>query len=308
MKQNLQAVQMNKLLMGLTLGFCSATSWASTVSYYDEIAFLGGTTANETSTPHGNPTTYFENVRNPDYSYSQSVTFTSTPVPSILARSSAYSSNIDTWSEAAGILSYDIGISGPASTWVPVTFRALYTMAGEDISGDIQFGSEVINSALIDLLITGMGSTGLESTGFNYYCFGPVGCTATTYKNEHSVVGWDDTFFGINAVKGNIYGTVGILTDEFGDATATVTMQAHADTHVVGFEASVVTFSASAFIDPEFHIDPGWLSLNPGATLSLPEGVGNSITAVPLPGSLPLMLGGLGLLSAFVRRRNLKIV
>jgi len=306
MKQYFQALPVNKLLLSLTLGFCSATSWAGPVSYYGEAAYLGrtGTATNVTSTPHGNPTTYSENVSNPFAISRESVTFTSTPAPSILATTSAYNSFGIIESFAMGWLSYDIGVSGPASTYVPVTFRGQYAMAGIDISGFS--GSEnVVNTTHISLFIHSNSEEPSEYVQLEYHC--SRGCESTSLSGGYSVSRFEDTFNGMDSVTGNMFGAVPLLTDQFGLATATVTMQISAST-LANSQSHIQIFNAMAYIDPEFHIDPDWLALNPGATLSLPEGVGNSITAVPLPGTLPLMLGGLGLLGALVRRRNQHIV
>jgi|GEM_PF-6306650 len=306
MKQYFQALPVNKLFLGLTLGFCSATSWASSVSYYGEAAYLGSfdIPTNVTSTPHGNPTTYSEDVSTPFDIRRESVTFTSMPLPSILASTTAYNPFGITQSLASGRLDYDIGVSGPASSWVPVTFSGQYAMAGMDISGYSGYDN-VVNATAISLVIHSNSVHTSENVVLKYDCSRK--CEATSYAGEHSVAGFEDTFNGMDSVTGNMYGTVVLLTDSFGLATATVNMQVSAYTFV-GAQSHIENFNAMAYIDPYFYIDPEWLALNPGATLSLPKGVGNSITAVPLPGTLPLMLGGLGLLGALVRRRNLKIV
>jgi len=268
------------------------------VSYYSEETMLNGHREHVAASPHNNPTTYFDNVHNTFQSYSTSVTFTSSPVPSITTYSSAWNTG-GLVARADAILSYAIGISGgPASTWVPVTFQGLYMMSGTDLMADT--GLLVLTTTMIGLQI----SAGSESTTFDYVC-GGFQCTARTLPTEHSTVRFNDTLLEYHQVRGNFYGTAGILTDELGDATANVSMFA---TSATRGNHPLLTFETVAYIDPEFHIDPEWLALNPGATLSLPDGVGNSITAVPLPGTLPLMLGGLGLLGALVGRRNLQIV
>lgn len=214
---------------------------------------------NVASTLHDNPTTYFEDVTNPFFISKESVTFTSKPTPSIEARTSAYNPIGVTATGATGLLSYDIGISGPASSWVPVSYQGQYAMAGNDISGYSGYDN-VVNSTSINLTITANS----ELTGLSYQCSRK--CDATSYAGEYSVSGWDDTFLGIDSVTGNMYGTVALLTDQFGLATATVSLSASAGTWVGG-PSDLQNFNAMAFIDPEFHIDADWLALNPGATL-----------------------------------------
>jgi hypothetical protein len=60
------------------------------------------------------------------------------------------------------------------------------------------------------------------------------------------------------------------------------------------------------FIDPVFTIDPDFLTMHPGYTLSFSAGIGNSASAAPEPADWALMIGGLGLLGAELRRRRLR--
>jgi hypothetical protein len=294
MKQYFQALPINKLFLSLTLGLCTATSQAGPVSYYREEVMFNGTRETVVTTPHNNPTTYFDY-----YPRNSSVTFASTPVPSITAYSSAWNTG-GARNRADGLLSYTIGISeGPASTRVPVIFQGHYMMSGTELIADT--GLSASTTAMIGFQI---GSAGSETTVFDYEC-GGFECTTRTLSDEHSTIQFNNTLLEYDEVRGNFYGYTGILTDEFGDATAYVSTYA---TSVTGGNHPLLTFETVAYIDPYFYIDPEWLALNPGATLSLPEGVGNSITPVPLPGSLPFMLSGLGLLGALVRRRNHQIV
>jgi hypothetical protein len=290
------------LLAGLAL---SSSAWATPVSYYYEAAVFQGVTYGANSTPHNAPITYSTgtsytsntgtgDTSNTSFSASESATFSSTPAPSIITRTSAYSPSGISTAQSGAYLYYDIGISGPASTWVPVTFQGQFSMQGNYIAGDATSGFNARNSTRINLTIGG-------DVTFDYTCSRHQ-CTPSTYSNEHSWVTWNLTTFGIDSVEGNILGAEDILTDAFGHAKKTVYMSAGASTFVgaVPWESS-----AMAFLDPEFHIDAAWLALNPGATLSLPQGVGNSITpSVPEPETYTLMLAGLGLVGWMTRRKK----
>ncbi len=67
------------------------------------------------------------------------------------------------------------------------------------------------------------------------------------------------------------------------------------------FASSTASRLTRAFIDPALTIDASDPATHPEATRTLPEGVGNAITAVPEPQALLLMLAGLGVLA--LRRR-----
>jgi hypothetical protein len=66
--------------------------------------------------------------------------------------------------------------------------------------------------------------------------------------------------------------------------------------------------SAEAYIDPYIFIDPTYLAANPGLTLQVSQGVGNSAevasSTVPEPASWAMFVGGFGVMGAALRRRR----
>ena len=64
------------------------------------------------------------------------------------------------------------------------------------------------------------------------------------------------------------------------------------------------TFSASAYLDPIFTIDPTFAAAHPGYSLSFSDGVGNGPSGVPEPASWALMLIGMGSAGASLRLRR----
>jgi hypothetical protein len=60
---------------------------------------------------------------------------------------------------------------------------------------------------------------------------------------------------------------------------------------------------ASAYIDPYIEIDPTWALANPGYSISVSQGVGNT-APVPEAETYAMMLAGLGLVGFMARRRK----
>lgn len=197
--------------------------------------------------------------------------------------------------QADGTMSYSIDISGPASTWIPVGFGGRYWLFGQDLAA--QTIDEVQTASKVGFSVGG-------ETGFSYDCGNHL-CTSNTRHTGRSDIWLNETLISYDSFAGTFGGVTEILTDASGHATQMVYMDALSRSHAFG---SILTFYAGAFIDPEFYIDPTWLALNPGATLSLPLGVGNAITpaAVPVPAALWLLGSGLlGLTSLTHKRKEL---
>jgi len=110
-------------------------------------------------------------------------------------------------------------------------------------------------------------------------------------RNEENTEG-----LGVVGVDGKFSGIINLKTNEFGEARGGITMLAYA---VMSYQG---TESAEAFIDPYLQIDPNWLIANPGATLVLPQGVGNQLSSVPVPGAVWLF--GSGLLGLLALKRQ----
>lgn len=101
------------------------------------------------------------------------------------------------------------------------------------------------------------------------------------------------TGLDISSASGSFSGTLMGATDASGHGRGYVDLQAFAS----AFDSRL----SWAFIDPALTIDATYLAAHPEATLTLPAGVGNAITAVPELQALLLMLAGLSVLA--LRRR-----
>lgn len=278
--------------VGLILGLSAASSWAGPISFYNETISFDGAVIGTASAPHSTPLTYLQSITQPTGQHSvQSVTTASTPAPYVLTETLAYNPGGSSFVAASGSLSYNVNIFGPAFTWVPVVFEGQYSFMGYDLAG-------VTNS---------LASSGTRvnfafgGTVFDYSC-SSHSCLKSLFADDHASILVNETKISFDAFGGNFHGIQNILTDASGYATTTVNISAGARSIVSG--AAFDSF-AVAFIDPEFHIDPTWLALNPGASLSLPEGVGNAITSVSVPEPHTLGLIGLGLAGlGYARRRK----
>jgi hypothetical protein len=92
---------------------------------------------------------------------------------------------------------------------------------------------------------------------------------------------------------------VDVLADEAGSNTIHLEVEA-----LAGGYADIPPNSAFASADPRIYVDPGFAGAD-AYSIVLSDGVGNGIAAVPEPGSLGLMLGGLLALTGLgVKRRG----
>jgi hypothetical protein len=284
-----------KSLLALTLSVAANTVLAGPVTKYQETLNFG--TASDVA--HSNATTFVESNQSDSQFSTRSVEFASQPSPSIRVQTEAYNAIGTMISDAQASLVYDVGVTGRAFTWVPIVVQGRYAFAAPDLNlNPPRFNIE--NSTSVRLI---MGDLGEFSTGFDYTCIRQV-CTQKIFTEDHSQFLVHPILEAYDAFEGTFEGIINVLTDADGNATKTVHMFASA-TAKVAFEPVLID-KAGAFLDPQFHIDPDWLALNPGAFLSFPDGVGNSlpsISSVPEPASWLLMLSGIGLSIGFARRR-----
>ncbi len=244
---------------------------------YLEYAFYGNIT------PHDVPTEH------------DGVTFASTPAPYVSAVSTIYIPSVSAGEPRSGQLSYTFDISGaPASSYVPVSFQGLYSMSGYKLSSG--------TTALVEFSVTSAVWNGdyshyqnvhFEDSCFDYSC-GHLQLKSDTLSFIRSTVNEENTE---GVAGGKFSGIINLQTNEFGEARGAIDMLAYA------FAGSYGTQSVEAFIDPYLQIDPNWLIANPGATLVLPQGVGNQLSAVPVPGAVWLFGSGLLGLLALKRQR-----
>ena len=167
---------------------------------------------------------------------------------------------------------------------------------------NLQVGMAFSNGAAVSASLTSMA---LDRSGYQQ-AWMQLGCTRSCsfnlgdpYATGLSSIGVayiaqaPADILGSYGASGSFSGTLMGATDANGQGQGSVSLMA---------SASAGNSRLSwAFIDPMFTIDASYLAAHPEASLTLPPGVGNAITAVPEPQALLLMLAGLAALA--LRRR-----
>lgn len=241
------------------------------------------------NTPHELPTTYHSGSSSGSDNYSTlaSIVFSPTPAPYVTATATNWISDTRNWNPSSAIggsMLYQIAIHGPANGLVPLSFDGRYGMSGDYLAG----GADVWPQTSTNVSFTVGAATYLKYSCGNHACERTV---------TSGITAWD-TAFDIDAVAGWFTGRTGIALDGSGTGVVTVILSASASAHV----GKVGSASATAFIDPAFWIAPDYLAIHPETTLTLPDGVGNAVAAVPEPSSSLLFAGGLLLLFGKGRR------
>lgn len=264
--------------------------------------------------PHSNPTIYGDRI-----------TASSDPIPYIHTRAEAGTASNADWEDYRGDILYSFHVKGPTNSWVPVKFLGMVRFAGDAFKriNWLDSYSKTRSTAHIDIKARNWGDilgngeiypywttlSGSAFCGVQYEC----------YQKTESIddLGWSSRPTGTQSSfswaidsqttttwAGHYYGTLYMRTDEGGDAYGQVQFQAIASTSFNWRGNPGKTLNVMTYIDPYFELDPEWSALNPGATLRLPEGVGNAVVQVPEVESGWLILAGLGLLSIALPRRR----
>jgi hypothetical protein len=247
---------------------------------YLEYPFYGNTTPHDVLTEH------------------DGVTFASTPAPYVSAVSTIYIPSVSAGEPRSGRLSYTFDISGaPASSYVPVSFQGIYSMARYNLSPSatalVEFS---VTSAVWNEDYSRYQNVHFEDSCFDYSCDGHLQLKSDTLSFIRSTVNEENTE---GVAGGKFSGIINLQTNEFGEARGAIDILAYA------FAGYYGTQSVEAFIDPYLQIDPSWLIANPGATLVLPQGVGNQPSAVPVPAAAWLF--GSSLLGLFGLKRQRRV-
>ena len=281
-----------KLSVGvLTLGSASAAPAAGLLNYNESwyVGAAGGIDGvGASAEPHGSPVSHVGRIVDyyNGYTTVQGVTFTSTPAPSVQTLASSWGSYAEPL--AHGEIDYQLRLFGPANAWIPVGYEGRFVLTAQGTGTDMTNQSYGYGEAVIFEI----GTHDLNPF-MRYRCgdgcsLQTVGMSASpTFESTTSAVGWFN-------------GTTGVQTDASGQAVLSVRLFAQSSARWTGGTATART---AAFIDPAFWIAPDWLAAHPETTLTLPDGVGNAVSAVPEPGSWALLAAGMGLL-AWRRRRE----
>lgn len=245
-------------------------------SYLQNYYFVGvgGTSAGwEGYSPPSSPEAYWQTQ--PDGSF-EHVVFSASPYVSIL--SEAFSRTQGGRPLSIGVMKYDVLVSGPADSLIPVASVGYFRITETGILFENQ-GAFKNYASIIFHISTNVGtsytlsqcSDGCDTVGENVNSFSQR-ISQSEYRGQ---------FFGLNWVR----------TDASGSGVLAVSLTAYARAYLEYSTDGPSTAGISTFIDPYFSIDASYLTAHPETQLTLPNGVANAIP-VPEPSALTLTLGG----------------
>lgn len=277
-----------------------STAANAQLSYGEQVTWPLQTASN---TPHDQPVTHGFNTQTAQGgSGFATMTFASTPAPYVYATAKAN----DAFAGVEGKLWYEMTVTGPALSYVPIQFRGNFDLAIDSFFDGAKVGFGFQSDA--------RGLSKSQSLSFDSQCDGSTimsRCLASTWADGApenlsfidfiSERGASNPNLG-TGIRGSFSGVLMAPTDADGISRGLVSLYANASTSGFGGGGGTTW----AFIDPEFRVDAAYLADHPDAKLLLPSGVGNEVATrpVPEPGAVWLLIGGLAGLLLAVRRRR----
>lgn len=280
------------LLLPLIPLLCAGAVSAQTF-YSEQVLFPAG--AYGSAQPHASPITQdLSALVSPDLpAGSATVTFASHPAPYVRVDALSRGRNVVLNAQ----LRYEFSYAGPALSYVPIHFVGLF---------DIQHGLALFNRSEVEFSLSATSldfqrqqsvGVAIDCSSICRYMAAPAATSLSSIQAPFAGTA-AASLLGFSAATGSFSGVLMAGTDANGQGRGVVSLRAFASNAVSGYAPSW------AFIDPALTIDAAYLADHPGASLSLPTGVGNAITAVPEPQSLALLLAGLAGLGGLAARRQ----
>lgn len=261
---------------------------SSAFGQYEAQAYLpNGTLFGSTNTPGDVSYTY-----NSGSVASAVVAFTTSPIASISYAATAFNPSGQIIMNGGGIMTYRFEVAAQPFSNVPIDFSGLFSSFqgdGGSLAGT-SFTIQTVNS-----------SVSTYST-FQSYLYGDCGAPTCLQFTTFNNTTFTSTQSDVSHVDGTFQGSLDMLTGADGKVIGSVQLFAGAN-----LDVNFLSASATAYIDPRLEIDAAFLATHPGATLTITPGVGNEIpgvTAVPEPSTYALMLAGLALVGATLKRKR----
>jgi hypothetical protein len=258
---------------------------------------------------HSYPGTYGDSAR--------SATFSSDPAPYVYATASAvYDQNSFNQAGIGANLRYSFEVSGAAGTFVPVIFKGRLEVHNDNRLSDSRVSAEFSADGASGRTSYLLGErvrlftacTGNFTNGVGCYSETSVG-DPSEYLGGRSAVTLTQGIVSIDADRGasavgTFTGTLMTPVSALGKGSGSIMLDV--DVLTGSIDAMTASILSWGIIDPELRIDPQYLAAHPGASLSLPPGVGAEMLAAPVPeiSTLAMMLAGLSLTGMAAARRR----
>ncbi|RZT06306.1 PEP-CTERM protein-sorting domain-containing protein [Duganella sp. CF402] len=280
-------------VLGLMLAHHLPSTAADAITFYQEYISLDSRNPMSNLVTNSTHSTDFisEDLHYTDnYEKLSRVIVSNNVKPSVFAETAVFNLHGEVSAAASGAIFYGVAVHGDPNSYVPLSFIGEYAVSGHDLAFDSS-SYPGQNTAAVQFSLNERGGD-YKNTFFSLECTS-FACSMVTYGGTRYM----ESAFTVTGTNGHFMGSLGIQTDITGYGFAIVNLVARASSYMPPpgsrFEAE-----ASAYIDPYFFIDPGYLALHPGGSLELTAGMGNAVVAVPEPTAWMLLFAGLLMLAA----------